>query len=106
MTRRWRRCRKGTQLISGAMDAAFCTALWRSDRGTASGNPEATVKIVEFFDYRCPYCKVLAEMLRELQASHDIHVIYKEWPVLGEPSMLGARAALAAARAGALSRVS
>lgn len=92
-----------TETVTGetAFDSkAICAALLRSDRGTASGEPGAAVKIVEFSDYRCPYCKVLAEMLRELQASHDIQVIHKEWPILGQSSVLGARAALAAAGQG------
>ncbi len=95
----------GAMTENDARDAAvngetFCSILWRADRGMATGGLNAAVTIVEFFDYRCPYCKVLAELLPELQMSLSVRIIYKEWPILGESSLLGARAALAAAGQG------
>lgn len=76
----------------------ICDLLYRDAATPSSGRPDSRVQIVEFFDYRCPYCKTLGKILLEIQAKHDAHIIYKEWPVLGESSMLAARAALAAAR--------
>lgn len=61
------------------------------------GNPNGDVTIVEFFDYRCPYCKSLATVLFDTLASDGkIKLIMKELPVLGPESELGAKAALAA----------
>jgi protein-disulfide isomerase len=62
-----------------------------------AGNPKGDVTIVEFFDYRCPYCKEvepsLAALLRE---DRQIRIIYKELPVLGKDSVYATRVALAA----------
>ena len=61
------------------------------------GNPEGDVSIVEFFDYRCPYCKQVQPTLQTL-LDHDrkLRIVYKEMPVLGAPSVVAAHAALAA----------
>lgn len=65
------------------------------------GNPNATVTVVEFFDYQCPYCKRMAEDLAALkQEDPDLRIVFKEFPVLGTESTLATRAALAAARQG------
>jgi protein-disulfide isomerase len=65
------------------------------------GNPRGDVTIVEFFDYRCPYCKqVLPSLQTLLKEDHQLRFIYKEMPVLGAQSTFAARAALAAQRQG------
>ena len=66
-----------------------------------AGNPQGDATIVEFFDYRCPYCKqVLPELQALLKADGKLRFVYKELPVLGPPSVVAARAALAARRQG------
>jgi len=61
------------------------------------GNPQGDVTIVEFFDYRCPYCKqVLPSLQALLDQDRNLRFIYKEMPVLGAPSVTAAHAALAA----------
>jgi protein-disulfide isomerase len=65
------------------------------------GNPQGDVTIVEFFDYRCPYCKeVLPSLQSLLKEDHKLRFVYKEFPVLGPVSVVAARAALAAQRQG------
>ena len=65
------------------------------------GNPEGDVVVVEFFDYRCPYCKAVAPMIKEEVASDgNVRLVMKEFPILGPSSVQGARAALAAAKQG------
>ncbi len=61
-----------------------------------SGNPAGDVTVIEFFDYRCGYCKRAASALTQLQ-QHDaaVRVVYKDFPILGETSELAAKAALA-----------
>ncbi|MHA1599965.1 MAG: DsbA family protein [Alphaproteobacteria bacterium] len=62
------------------------------------GNPKGDVVVVEFFDYRCPYCKRVAEMVRDEVANDgEVRLVMKEFPILGPQSMQAARAALAAA---------
>ena len=62
------------------------------------GNPDGDVTVIEFFDYRCPYCRgVVDDLLREVDADGGIRLVMKELPVLGPASVEAARAALAAA---------
>ena len=62
------------------------------------GNPQGDVVVVEFFDYRCPYCKTVAPMVRDEVASDGkVRLVMKEFPILGPQSRQAARAALAAA---------
>ena len=65
------------------------------------GNPRGDVTIVEFFDYRCPYCKqVLPSLQALLKEDQKLRFLYKEMPVLGPQSVTAAHAALAAQRQG------
>jgi len=61
------------------------------------GNESGDVTVVEFFDYRCSYCRSVARALAELVAEdRGVRVVYKEFPILGPDSLFAARAALAA----------
>jgi protein-disulfide isomerase len=61
------------------------------------GNPQGDVTIVEFFDYRCPYCKQVHPAIQKLlDQDPKLRFVYKEFPVLGEQSDIAAHAALAA----------
>lgn len=61
------------------------------------GNPDGDVTLVEFFDYRCGYCKQVAPSLAELiHQDGDLRVVMKELPILSPESMVAAQAALAA----------
>ena len=65
------------------------------------GNPEGDVVVVEFFDYRCPYCKKVADDLRQaVREDGNIRLVMKEFPILGPDSLVASRAALAAAAQG------
>lgn len=61
-----------------------------------SGNPKGEITLVEFYDYRCGFCKRAASAVTELQKKdRRVRVVYKDFPILGEPSELAAKAALA-----------
>ena len=61
-----------------------------------SGNPNVDVTVVEFFDYRCGYCKRAAGAVTQLQKEDPrVRIVYKDLPILGEASELAAKAALA-----------
>src|SRR6516165_3870068 len=63
------------------------------------GNAKGDVTLIEFFDYRCPYCKQVQPRLQELLADdRQLRIAYKEFPILGSVSVATARAALAAHR--------
>ncbi len=61
------------------------------------GNPHGDVTIVEFFDYRCPYCKEVEPSLEALlDEDRKLRIVYKEFPILGPASVYASRIALAA----------
>lgn len=63
------------------------------------GNPEGDVTMVEFFDYRCGYCKrVFPSVVELLNSDGNLRFVFKEYPILGEASVKAARAAQAAWR--------
>ena len=76
-------------------------ALFSDPTSPVEGNAQGTVAIVEFFDYRCVHCRHVATTIDRLVSSNaSVRVIYKNFPVLGEPSVLAARAAVAAQQQG------
>src|SRR5690606_16749914 len=65
------------------------------------GNPAGDVTLVEFFDYRCPYCKRASATLAQLvEEDPKLRVVMKEFPILSQESVQAARAALAARQQG------
>ena len=76
-----------------------CDALFRDPNSPSVGNRDSEVHIVAFLDYRCPYCKKLTNILAKMQAD-NVRIVWKEWPILGDSSLLAARAALAADKQG------
>lgn len=65
------------------------------------GNPDGDVTVVEFFDYRCGYCKrVMPSLLDEVRSDGNVKLVFREFPILGEDSVLAARGAIAAAEQG------
>lgn len=60
------------------------------------GNPEGDVTIIEFIDYRCGFCRRAHPEVAELVATDgNIRVITKEFPILGEQSLLASQFAVA-----------
>ncbi|MBL8771270.1 MAG: DsbA family protein [Phenylobacterium sp.] len=58
-------------------------------------NPRGSVTVVEFFDYRCGYCKVVApEVAKLIRENPDVRFVFKEFPIFGEVSQSAARVAL------------
>ena len=90
---------------SAAIDRAG-PALVKTPADPIAGNPNGDVTVVEFYDLRCPYCRrmvpVLADLLRK---DSNIRLVYKDIPILGPDSVLGARAVLAAQRQGGYLRM-
>ncbi len=62
-----------------------------------AGNPVGPLTVVEFFDYRCPYCRTMEPTLDALVAKDKrVRVVFKEWPIFGGASVTAAHIALAA----------
>ena len=65
------------------------------------GNPNARIKIVEFLDYNCGYCRAATPVLKDfLTKNPDVAIIVKEYPVINQNSRPLAAFALGAAQAG------
>ncbi|RDC71892.1 DsbA family protein [Rhodovulum sp. 12E13] len=78
------------------MIAARADALFEDADSWTGGNPEGDITIVEFIDYRCGYCRRAFPEVQELVASDgDIRLVVKEFPILGEQSVLASRFAIA-----------
>lgn len=61
-----------------------------------SDNPKGEITRGKFYDYRCGYCKQAVSAVMELQKQDPrIRVVYKDFPILGEPSVLAAKATFA-----------
>jgi len=72
-------------------------ALYKDANAPVGGNPKGDVTIVEFFDYKCPYCKnVVPTLVEAIERDKRVRIVFKELPVLGPESVIAARAALAA----------
>lgn len=75
--------------------ASLRQELERDPTSPVVGNPNGDVTIVEFFDYRCTFCKrVLPTIQKLLKEDGNIRYVMKEFPILSPGSELGARAAL------------
>ncbi|MDB5448851.1 MAG: protein-disulfide isomerase [Phenylobacterium sp.] len=58
-------------------------------------NPNGKVTVVEFFDYRCGYCKLAAPQVVELVRDNpDVRFVFKEFPIFGSVSDTAAKVAL------------
>ena len=71
-------------------------AIYDDPTSFVGGNSDGDITIVEFADYNCGYCKKAhPEVTELLQSDGNIRFIIKEFPILGEASVLASRFALA-----------
>lgn len=88
-----------SQMREGAKTHA--AALFNESDAIITGNPNGDVTIVEFFDYRCGYCrKIVPEISQLLKQDGNIRMVLKEFPILSKESEFAARAAIAAHKQG------
>lgn len=63
------------------------------------GNPKAEIRLYEFFDYNCGYCRQSTRDIRPLlSANKDMALVLVNYAVLGIPSIQATRVALAFSR--------
>ncbi|MDF3413531.1 DsbA family protein [Sulfitobacter sp. M57] len=71
-------------------------AIFNDGYSWVGGNPEGDITLVEFLDYRCGYCKKAHdEVAKLLEKDGNIRLIVKEFPILGDQSVLASRFAVA-----------
>lgn len=74
----------GQQAVAGS--AAVSPAADLSDDDAALGNPDATVTIVEFSDFQCPFCRrfwqeTLPQIKNEYLATGKAQFVYRDFPL-------------------------
>ena len=76
--------------------ARYSEELFNDGYSHIAGNPEGTLQVVEFMDYKCGYCKRAHPEVMALVANNpDIRLVIKEYPILGQESIMASRAAIA-----------
>ncbi|WP_245620123.1 DsbA family protein [Phenylobacterium immobile] len=79
---------------SGELIEKHRTALERDPRDFVA-NPDGKITVVEFFDYRCGFCKTAApEIIALIAENPDVRFVFKEFPIFGEVSDTAARVSL------------
>ncbi len=82
-----------------ALVAAHAEALFDDGASWVGGNPDGDVTVVEFMDYRCGYCRrAFPEVAELIESDGNIRFVVKEFPILGEQSVLASRFAIATQR--------
>jgi protein-disulfide isomerase len=87
----------GSALAQGDTETVLTEALVLRDPDIpATGNVDGDITIVEYFDYQCPYCRKIEPEIRQVvQDDGKVRLVLKDWPILGEVSLIAARMALA-----------
>ncbi|MEM8576741.1 MAG: DsbA family protein [Pseudomonadota bacterium] len=76
--------------------AANRDGLFEDPRSVVGGNPDGDITLIEFVDYKCGFCKrAHGEVAKLLESDGDIRLITKEFPILGDQSLLASRFAIA-----------
>jgi protein-disulfide isomerase len=71
-------------------------AVLRDPEIPVAGNPDGDITIVEYSDYRCPYCKKVApELMQVVKDDGKIRLVLKDWPIFGGVSVDAAKLVLA-----------
>ncbi len=73
--------------------------LFNNPDSASTGPKNASVTLVEFYDYNCGACKIMYKALMEyMKEDKDLRVVFKEYPIFGENSEFPARVAIAVHR--------
>ncbi len=82
-----------------AIIAANATEIFADGISYVGGNPEGDLTVVEFLDYRCGYCQKAHDGVAELiRSDGNIRLLIKEFPILGEESVIASRFAISTLR--------
>lgn len=81
--------------------ANHASDIFDDDHSWTGGNPDGDITLVEFIDYRCGFCRRAAPAVEELiESDGNIRIVVKEFPILGEQSLLASRFAISALQTG------
>jgi len=90
------------QMIQGKEGIkANIAALINPPGALIAGNPQGSITLVEFFDYQCAHCKEMSASIDSLiKANPNLRIVFKDFPIFGQSSVLAAAAAFAANQQG------
>ena len=75
----------------------YSKELFNDPNSPIAGNPNGKVNFVEFMDYQCGHCRVMAPAIAGiLNKNKNVRYIVKELPIFGDDSTFAAQIALAA----------
>ena len=79
-----------------AMLRDFSGEIFQDPKSWEGGNLQGDITVVEFVDYRCGYCRKAHDEVAQLVAADgNIRLVMKEFPILGEESVISSRFAIA-----------
>jgi len=83
--------------------AKYNKDLFNNESDPVGGNPDGDVSLVIFMDPFCGHCRNFHKVLQEAEKEGDLknaRLIYKDFPIMGKPSVLAVFGALAAHKQG------
>lgn len=79
-----------------AMLRDFSEEIFNDPKSWEGGNLAGDITVVEFVDYRCGYCRRAHDEVSALvETDGNIRLVMKEFPILGEESVISSRFAIA-----------
>jgi protein-disulfide isomerase len=91
--------REALAALQARVDAQRRVKAETDPRDFSIGARNAPITMVEFFDYRCPYCQAALPSIVDLvHRRHDIRFVFKEMPlsIHGQPALEATEASVAA----------
>lgn len=81
----------------GQKTSDFIQMVLHDPDAPVGGDPNGDVTIVAFLDYNCPFCRrSTPELDKYIASDPNVRIVYKDWPILAESSVLAAKVAIAA----------
>jgi protein-disulfide isomerase len=89
----------GTPIANHRVPAEVEAQIEKLTDVVVAANPKGKVTLNEFYDLNCPYCRKASADIDELVKSNpNLRLVLVPFPVLGIPSILGARVEYAVAK--------
>ena len=86
----------GTKTIEQQIIKKELSLIATNNTSYIGGNPNGSITLIEFLDYKCGYCKKAhGQILELINSNPEIRFIVKEFPVLGDESLIASKASIA-----------
>jgi len=72
------------EVSSGTVTTPYTGEIVATEEGDhLYGNPEALIKVIEYSDFECPYCKIFHETMTTLvnESNGSISWVFRHWPI-------------------------